>query len=211
MNTQTEVIEKLNALLAYSVETDSEYSAVYTSLMQPMLTAVNNYFTADRSAFKIPINNLEHAFYNDILKRETVASKIDLPMATNYPAAYSDLRKLFYSFSCMNVSNAAFHNAWVYEMDVSTQTQTVTHNTLIDSWVADLSTAISDELDNIGALYSWLETAASDAGMVMLWEDIGEILKQPNTGDIAQNIFIDKHLKECITTLNLTAYKPTYI
>ena len=211
MNTQTEIIEKLNALLAYSVEIDSEYSAAYTSLMQPMFTAVNNYFTADRSAFKIPINNLEHAFYNDILKRGTVTSKIDLPMATNYPVAYSDLRKLFHSFPCMNVSNADFHNAWVYETNAVTQIKTVKNNTLIDSWIAALSTAINDELNNISTLYSWLETAASDAGMVMLWEDVGKILEQPNTGEIAQNVFIDKHLKECITTLNLTAYKPTYI
>lgn len=211
MNSKDDVLSKLNALLAYSVGVDAENADKYTELMQPLITAVNKYFNNNRANFKVPLNNLELGLYNDILKRNTVTTKIDLPMAEDFPEAYSDLRKLFYAFPCMDVSNKTFHAAWVKVTDEVTMLPIITNNTLIDAWVTDLSTAITDELNNISALYCWIENAASDAGMVMLWEDVGEITSQPDTAEIANDVFITKHFKECITTLNLTAYKPTYI
>lgn len=211
MYSKNEILNKLNSLLAYSCQIDSENAEAYTELIEPIITAVNGYFDADRSNFKVTLNNLELGLYNDILKRNTVATKIDLPLDGNFPEAYSDLRKLFYVFPCMAVTNETFHAAWVEGVDKVTSLPIITNNTLIDEWVTDLSTAISDELNNISALYTWLENAASDAGMIMLWEDVGEITSQPDTAKIANSIFFDKHLKECITTLNLPAYKPTYI
>lgn len=211
MNSKNDVLNKLNALLAYSVGVDAENADKYTALMQPLITAVNEYFNNDRANFKVPLNNLELGLYNDILKRNTVTTKINLPMAEDFPEAYSDLRKLFYTFPCMSVSNETFHAAWVTGVDEVTQLPIITNNTLIDAWMSDLSTAINDELNNINSIYKWLENAASDAGMVMLWEDVGEITSQPDTAQIANDVFITKHFKECITTLNLTAYKPTYI
>lgn len=211
MYSKNEILNKLNALLAYSCDIDAENAATYQSLMQPLLTAVNAYFNADRSNFKLPLNNLELGLYNDIMKRGTVATKIELPLNTDFPATYNDLRKLFYEFTCMNVTNAEFHAAWVTGVDEVTGLPIVTNNTLIDVWTADLSAAINDELNNISVLYKWLENAASDAGMVMLWEDVGQITSQPNTSEIADDIFISKHFKECIEILNLPAYKPTYV
>ena len=211
MNSKNDVLNKLNALLAYSVGVDAENADKYTALMQPLITAVNEYFNNDRANFKVPLNNLELGLYNDILKRNTVTTKINLPMAEDFPEAYSDLRKLFYTFPCMSVSNETFHAAWVTGVDEVTQLPIITNNTLIDAWMSDLSTAINDELNNINSIYKWLENAATDAGMVMLWEDVGEITSQPDTAQIANDVFITKHFKECITTLNLTAYKPTYI
>lgn len=206
-----DVLDKLNTLLAYSSNAIPANAGEYQKLMQPLINAVNQYFSADRSRFKIPLNNLELGLYNDIMKRGTVATNMELLMDNNFPPAYSDLRKLFYEFECMTVSNEAFHSAWVEGVDELTQQPIITNNTLIDKWVADLEAAISDELKNIQELYSWLEKACSDAGMMMLWEDVGEIKSQPSTNDIANVIFKEKHFKECIETLNLSAYKPTYI
>lgn len=211
MNTKTMVLDRLNTLLAYSSNTAPANAGEYQKLMQPLINAVNQYFSADRSQFKIPLNNLELGLYNDIMKRGTVTTNMELPMDNNFPPAYSDLRKLFYEFECMTVSNGAFHSAWIEGVDELTQQPIITNNTLIDKWVADLETAITDELKNIQELYSWLEKACSDAGMMMLWEDVGEIKSQPSTNDIANVIFKEKHFKECIETLNLSAYKPTYI
>ncbi|WP_307745963.1 hypothetical protein [uncultured Phascolarctobacterium sp.] len=211
MYSKTEVINKLNSLLTYSCTAEPDNAESYQSLMQPLITAVNSYFENARAGFKVALNNLELGLYNDILKRGTVTTKIDLPLAEDFPAAYSDLRKLFYTFPCMSVSNETFHAAWVESSDEVTMLPIITNNTLIDAWISDLSSAISDELNNINSLYNWLENAASDAGMVMLWEDVGEITEQPNTSEIANDVFITKHFKECIQTLNLPAYKPTYI
>lgn len=211
MNTQNEVLNKLNAFVTYSSAQKSEYAIQYESLMQPLLLLVKQYFTGDRSAFKIPLNNLEHDFYNDIIKRQTVYEKsVDFKMSANFPPAYNDLRLLFYTFPCMDVDNSTFYGAWVEGVDELTGENTVLNNTLIDSWVASLNTAISDELKNVNALMDWLENASSDASMVMLWEETGLIKSQPTTKQIADMVFNDKHLNECIEKLNLPAYKPTY-
>lgn len=206
-----DVLDKLNTLLAYSSNTAPANAGEYQKLMQPLINAVNQYFSDDRSQFKIPLNNLELGLYNDVMKRGTVATNIDLPMDKNFPPAYSDLRKLFYEFPCMAVTNETFHGAWIEDVEELTQQPIIKSNTLIDKWVADLNTAIDDELKNIQELYSWLESACSDAGMVMLWEDVGQIKSQPSTKDIANIIFNEKHFKECMETLHLTAYKPSYI
>ena len=212
MNTQNEIINKLNSLVAYSCSVDSENAGTYQALIEPLISAVNNYFTGSRAAFKIPINDLELALYSDILKRNTSTTKeIDLQMGDDYPAAYSDLRKLFYTFPCMSVDNATFHSNWNETTDPVTMETSITDNTLIDEWLADLATATADELKNIDTLFNWLAKASSDAGMVMLWEDMGQIVSQPNTQEIANIIFNDKHLKECVEKLQLPAYKPTYI
>lgn len=211
MYNRADVINKLEVLLAYSCSVDTANAAQYQSLMQPLIDGVNKYFSYDRKAFKIPLNNLELGLYNDVMKRGTVATNIDLPMDKNFPPAYSDLRKLFYEFPCMAVTNETFHGAWIEGVDELTQQPIIKSNTLIDKWVADLNTAIDDELKNIQELYSWLESACSDAGMVMLWEDVGQIKSQPSTKDIANIIFNEKHFKECMETLHLTAYKPSYI
>ena len=68
MNSKNDVLNKLNALLAYSVGVDAENADKYTALMQPLITAVNEYFNNDRANFKVPLNNLELGLYNDILK-----------------------------------------------------------------------------------------------------------------------------------------------
>ena len=211
MNTQTEILDKLNSFLTYSSEQKSEYASQYEALIQPLISSVKQYFTVDRSAFKIPLNNLEHDFYNDIIKRQTVYEKdVDFKMGANFPPAYSDLRKLFYSFPLMGVDNATFFNAWVEGVEELTGENIVLNNTLIDTWVSELATAISDELNNVNALMDWLENASSDASMVMLWEETGLIKSQPTTKQIADIVFTDKHFNECIEKLNLPAYKPTY-
>lgn len=211
MYTQSEVINKLNSLVQYSCDMDAENASIYQSLMSPLISEVTKYFTADRSEFKIPLNTLQLSFYNDIIKRQTKYSKdVDFNMGTNYPLGYDDIRNLFYTFPCMDVSNETFHQAWVEELDEATALPIITHNTLIDIWTLSLSTAKQDELANINALNDWLEKASSDAGMVMLWEDLGVVEQQPNTKEIANIVFEYKHLKECIEKLNLPMYKPTY-
>lgn len=211
MYSKTQVIEKLNSLLAYSKTQDAANAAAYQSLMQPLIDAVNGYYGADRASFRVPLNDLELALYNDIMKRGTVFEYITLPIDTDYPAAYTDLRKLFYTFPCMTVSNEVFHAAWVKSVDELTGQPIIKNNTLIDEWLADVGTAITDELSNIDTFYKWLAKAASNAGMMLLWEDMGRITSQPNRTDIADDIFLTKHFKECIDMLNLPAYKPSYI
>lgn len=212
MYSENNVVNKLNELLEYSCSKDSANASIYRSLMNPLLSVVNSYFHADRSDIKVRLNDLELALYNDIMKRNTEYTLMQLPMNTDFPECYSDLRKLFYTFPCMNTTNEQFYSAWIIETDsTGTGLSTVTGNSLIDEWKTDISGAIAKDADNINSFYDWLITSATDAGMVLLWEDVGQTVSHPTIKEIANSIFIEKHFSECIEVLNLPAYKPTYI
>ena len=215
----TDLREKIDTLYKYSINQKPQYTNEYKALLEPLRVGVENYFSGERKGFKTALNALEHDFYNDIIKRQTVYEKpVDFKMSVDFPPAYNDLRLLFYTFPLMDVDNQTFFNAWVEEVPTiptsdtgGTGEKTVTKNTLIDLWVKDIGKAIPDELTNIKTLMEWLENCSSDAGMVLLWEETGRILSQPNTKEIAKIIFVDKHFNECLKKLNLTAYKPTYL
>ena len=212
MYRKTEVITQLNKFAEYSCAQNPKHASSYKSLMVQLISAVENYYSADRSAYKAPLNELQLAFYNDLMKRATVVTKpIDLQMGTDFPKGYDDLSELFYSFPWLNTSVEAFHNAWVTESSPEGGSETVKKNTLIDSWTTEVGAANADELANIKKLFDWLASASSNAGMVMLWEDLGEVKYQPSSDEIARKLFIEKKLKEVIEVLGIPAYKPTYI
>lgn len=89
----------------------------------------------------------------------------------------------------------------------------ITGNTLISQWILDINeNATPDkELSNIESLKSWLCNASVDAYDLLLWEEMGETVKTPNTQSVAKIVFIDKKLKECKEMYNLPIHIPTYI
>ena len=218
MKNSSEVLDKLDELLAYSCSTDPDHASEYVALMSPMKGAVSAYFSADRSGFKDPFKEMRYGLYSDIRARGTVIeTEFDLGYSTDYPSYYTDLRKMFYQFPCMTVSGASFHSAWVLETpeveEGSTETPEpiITRNTLIDSWVASLSTAIDDELKTVNSFVNWLEGASDQSESIFFWENVGEIKKEPTTEEIAKIIFIDRGFKEAVKLLNLPVYLPSYV
>ena len=175
MYRESDLTGKIDGFYQYSVNQKAQYANEYKALLEPLKTAVSKYFKVERKGFKTALNALEHDFYNDIVKRQTVYEKpIDFHMAVDYPPAYNDLRLLFYNFPLMNVDNQTFFNAWVEEVPpVPTSSvdggaeKTVTRNTLIDKWVEEINNAAYDELKKINDLIDWLENCSSDAGMVL--------------------------------------------
>ena len=218
MKNLNDVLAKLDELVAYSCATDPDHASEYMALMSPMKSAVNAYFNADRSEFKRPLKELRYGLYSDIRARGTVIkTDFDLGYNTNFPSYYNDLQKMFYQFPCMTVSNASFHSAWVIETPKAEEgattapTPIVTRNTLIDSWVTSLATAIADELETINEFVNWLESSADTSESINFWENVGEIESEPTTEEIAKIIFIDRGFKEAVKLLNLPVYLPSYV
>lgn len=220
MYSKDRVLAKLNEFLSFSIEQESQYSSQFTALMQPAISAVNAYFSADRSAFKKPLDDLGLFLHNELWQRGAKwDSNFDMGLGKNPPESYNDLRKLFYQFPLVQVTPEAFHAAWVIgvpegaegESGEGAATPEPIGNPLIDSWVAEITGAPKKELATIDSLGDWLESSMSQSGSVMLWEETGALLEAPDTKDIAQIIFVDRGLLEAVNILGLPVYIPTYL
>ena len=212
MYKQGEVIEKLNGFLSYSVIQKPEFAKSYGEYIEQMKTIVNQYFNADRSGWKIQLTELQYLLFSDLMKRKTVYEKKNISLPTNYPETYHDIRKCFGDFSnIMNTTNETFHNAWVMGVGATSGTSAVIGNSLIVEWTSYFSGRSDADLTAITSLCSWIENADTDGSVFMLYEDMGNTVKQPTTDEIAKNIFVDRHFGECIEVLNLPTHKPTYV
>lgn len=211
MYKQSEVIEKLDGFLSYSVIQKPQYASVYGGFIEQMKSTVNTYFTADRSGWKTQLTELQYNLYSDYVKRNTIYEKKTIPLGSDFPQSYYDIRKCFADFSTiMNTTNETFFNGWIESSDPTTATTTVTGNSLITEWTKDLPTP-NKELENITALCTWIENATNSASIFLLYEDMGKTVKEPTKDEIVKSIFIDRGFKECIDVLSLPTYEPTWL
>lgn len=209
MYTKNDVLSKIENFRYYSISMKPDCEAEFNSLIDDFIPSISNYFDADRSSFKTPLNEMQLYLYSDLMKRGTeYENPVDMQMSTNFPVAYNDLRKLFYSFPFLTVTDSQFYNAWVFEESETGTGLVPVSNSLLDLWKDDLNKSISDELGQLQSFNSWLSFAGSGAGMVMLWENLGKVLKSPKKDDLCKSIFIDKKLLEAIKVLNLPCYTP---
>lgn len=213
MYTKDQVLEKLNSLLQYSITQEADYSTQYESIVDTANAAVNGYFDADKSVFKKPLDDLAMYLHNDLWQRGAKWSgEFNFNFSSNYPANYTDMRKLFYEFDwIIEITNEQFHNAWVMGSTEDTTPATPTSNTYISILKSDLLNAHQNELANIDSLASWLEESMGDYGSIMLWENVGSLVSAPETNDIAKVVFQDRYFLEAINLLNLPVYIPSYI
>lgn len=241
MYTKEQIVAKLEEFLQYSIaqiptldyEEKETFDSYYTSIVSSGKSSVSSYFSVDRSKFKKPLDDLGLYVHNGIWERNAKWEKeFDMGYRTDYPEYYNDLRKLFYQFDWfMNLTNDDFFNAWVYaspESDDPTmppEPPVPESNGYISRLKSDLilvatesetgevvsKPIIQQEMENIDALGTWLETSSGDYSPIMLWEDTGALVSAPTTQDIAKIVFIDRGLLEAVEVLGLPMYIPTYL
>lgn len=83
-----------------------------------------------------------------------------------------------------------------------------TNNTLIDTWSKDLNA--NNELNDIVNLNNWLCNSNDVNEDILFWENV-ETIKSTSTEQIANILYIDRHWKECVESLNLPLHVPSYI
>lgn len=218
MITKQEVINKLDALLAYSVEQKPDFESYYETLMKPCYDAVNAYFSASRDNFKKPTEEYIFQAYCDINQRNQVWEKpVEYNFPTNYPTGYNDFRDCFYSFSdILTCSNETFFNAWLEEAPESTD-PTVTptpvpiDNPYITAWTADITEAPTKELAQINACVEWLKNSGDGKILLDLLENQGTLVKSMEQQEIASIIYKSRHVLEVLNERNISVYVPTYM
>lgn len=222
MITKQEVINKLDALKAYSVQQKPDFETYYTELMQPVYDAVNAYFNTSRSNFVKPVTEYVFQAYCDINVRNQ-QWEIDIPYnyPTDYPTGYNDLRDCFYSFnSLLSITNEQFFNVWVEETPTTggtdstgggTLTPVPVSNPYLTTWQTEITDAPTGELSKINACVEWLKNSGDNTILIDLLEDRGTLISSMEREDIALMIYNDRHVLEVLNERNISAYIPSYI
>lgn len=219
MITKSQAIAKLDALKAYSIAQNSQYSSQYTSLMQPVYTLVNTYFDTAPDGMKKALDEYVFQTYCDIYARNVIYSDPikDIALPTDFPTGYDDIRQCFYRFtSLMGVTNAQFYGAWVMGTPEGgtggvTPTPEPVSNTYLDTWTTELTSAPQDDVSAINKVVEWCKNAADGVIVPNLLEDQGDVVSYKEQQEIAQIIYMDHGLMEVIQSRGYNVYIPTYL
>lgn len=220
MYTKEQIISKLDQFKAYSIANGKYSASDYTSKMQDLYTAVNSFYSRDRSNLKSELEKVVLYAHNDIWARNAkFENNFNMNFRYDYPDGYWDFGELFtddFFTSIFNTTNEEFLNAWKEKQigfDSSTYTEiyALDYNSLVNDWVKAIPTDDSAVLEKIKNLADWYDKDLQGSSMVSLWEDQGNILSKKETQEIAQIIYINRKLKEVNDAFNIGLYIPTYL
>lgn len=210
-----EVLNKLDALENYSVTVDPATG----SLFAPVYNAVAAYFAGDNSGLNAALEDVVKYMYNDISRRTTKREFVfDMRLASDFPVGYDDITKCFYQFEeLLTVSESSFFNAFVYGVpegatseDGGTVAEVPVSNPYLTRWAAEITAAITTDLENVQALAEWCKNSGGCCDLVCLLENQGRILESKTVKEIAAIIYHDRKLSEVITARQLAVYLPSY-
>lgn len=216
MLSEDQVIEILDGFKAYSVAQQPDFESHFISLMSPLYSAVERYFSTKHPEIEEKLRELVHNMYCDILERGTVMEfTYGDPLPTDFPETYHDLEKCFYEFDLG--TEVEFHNAWVIgiptdENGLPIGTEEIPlSNSLVSLWTAELTSAKATEVTKVSELLAWIQNSSSTNNLPYLLEDTGRVISSPSMQGIAKDIYISKGLLEIIKTLTLNVYIPSYL
>lgn len=220
MISKEQVIAKLDEYKAYSIQQNSTYSSQFTALMEPLYTAVNNYFSTIPDGMIDAITLFIHEAYCDTWNRNAVwEHTFNANRPTNIPEGVADFRKNYYGFDWLSTTAATFYAAWVIgtpegsgdELGGATAAPEPLNNTLVDAWTVEVTAAPEQDLANVIASKDFCASCSNSDILINLWEDSGQLLEYKTTEEIAQDIYITRGLLEVIETKGYDVYIPSYL
>lgn len=219
MITKIEVLTKINDLLTYSNSQAPQYQSKFSSLMQPLIDAVNNYFGIVPEGMKKALDEYVFQTYCDTYSRNVIYSDPieDVQLPTDFPTGYDDVRQCFYQFtSLLGVTEADFYAAWVIGVPEGgeggvTQTPEPLNNTYLDAWTPEVTSAPQDDVSRVNAVVEWCKNAADGLIIPNLLEDQGNVVSSKEQQEIARIIYMDRGLMEVIQSRGYNVYIPTYL
>ena len=221
MYSKEEVTAKLDEYKTYSIQQKPNYESQYTSLMAPLYAAVETYFSTVPDGMIDQINLFVHEAYCDTWNRAAKwENEFPVDRPTDVPAGVSDFRENFYKFDWMETTPAAFFAAWVEgtpeggesggEGGIVAPPEPIC-NSLIDSWVPEVTAAPDQDLANVKASTQWCASSSGSGMLVNLLEDQGRLEEYKTTREIAEDIYIDRGLFEVIQFKGYDVYIPSYL
>ena len=208
MYSQEEIEDRIATLKEYSVEKDSATASLFT----PLETAVQTYFNASNDMAEA-LRDVVKYMYNDISRRTTVY-ETEWPdnLPTDSPAGYSDLRECLYGFDeLMSISEETFSSGFSYASASDGGAATVSENTYITKWTADITAYASSVADSLSNVAVWCRDAGGNSDLIDLLEDRGTVVSSMTRDEIAEEIYINRGVLEIIEAFGADVYIPTSV
>lgn len=204
------VLRKFERLKAYSVAANNLTAALFA----PVETVITSYFDGNTAGLSAALEDVVKYMYNDVSRRTTVHEfEYDMKLPNDFPVGYNDITECFYQFEeLLTVSESSFFNAFVYAEGATGEGAAAIpqSNPYLDRWAAEITTAITGDLENVKALAEWCKNSGGCCDLVCLLENRGRTLESKSVKEIAAIIYYDKKLHEVITARQLEVYLPTY-
>ena len=210
MNSRAEIAAKIASLKAYSISKNAKTGPLFA----PLETAVETYYSGDKTAISAACEDVVKYMYNDISRRTTVYehNEFDPQLPEDYPTGYDDITDCFADVSAMlSVSNATFYAAFVEGPDPVTGVTGPVSNSYIDAWTATFEASVSGDLVRVKTLAEWCKNSGGSSDLIDLLEDRGNTVEELSREEIADMIYKEKKLLNAIQVFGLSTYVPSYM
>lgn len=184
-----------------------------TRLFAPVRAAVVAYFKPGDEKLTAAVQYTLHQIALDFTNRETVYEHSNLlpPFPTNYPLGYAIVTELFTGGGTVpemcGISVEKFNRGY---QDISGLLPPKS-NAYLTKWAELLGAARKDELSTLSAIASFCESGSYNAGISMLFENLGSVISSAGKDEMAKKIYRDCGYLDVIQTFGLNVHIPTCI
>lgn len=184
-------------------------------LFAPVRVAVVEYYMPRDEKLTASVQYTIHQLALDIMNRETVYEHQELlpSPSMNFPLGYTIVRELFTGGGALteiySIGGREFNRGY-QELD-PTGLLPPKSNAYLTKWEELLSTARAGELSALGAVASFCESGSYNAGLSMLFENLGGIVASIGKEELAKEIYLDCGYLDVIRTFGLDVHIPTCI
>lgn len=184
-----------------------------TRLFAPVRAAVVAYFKPGDEKLTAAVQYTLHQLALDFTNRETVYEHSNLlpPFPTNYPLGYAIVTELFTGGGTVpemcGISVEKFNRGY---QDISGLLPPKS-NAYLTKWAELLGAARKDELSTLSAIASFCESGSYNAGISMLFENLGSVISSAGKDEMAKKIYRDCGYLDVIRTFGLNVHIPTCI
>jgi len=184
-----------------------------TRLFAPVRAAVVAYFKPGDEKLTAAVQYTLHQLALDFTNRETVYEHSNLlpPFPTNYPLGYAIVTELFTGGGTVpemcGISVEKFNRGY---QDISGLLPPKS-NAYLTKWAELLGAARKDELSTLSAIASFCESGSYNAGISMLFENLGSVISSAGKDEMAKKIYRDCGYLYVIRTFGLNVHIPTCI
>ena len=210
------MLQEKEALVALDrLEAGYKGAGKVTALFAPVRAAVTDYFKPHDEKLTAAVQYTLHQLALDLMNRTTVYEHQALlpPHPTNDPPGYAGVMELFTGGGAVpemcGIRVEEFNKGY-QEIDPAGLLPPKS-NTYLTKWAQLLRTARTGELSALSAIASFCESGNYNAGLVMLFEHLGDIVKSIDKEALAKKIYQDCGYLDVIQTFGLNVHIPTCI
>lgn len=183
------------------------------ALFAPVRAAVADYFRPGDEKLTASVQYTLHQLSLDLMNRATVYEHQALlpPLPTNFPLGYALITDVFTGGGALpelNRISVKDFNKGYQELDPLGQLPPKS-NTYLTAWAQQLKEARATEVYALAGVASFCESGSYNAGIAMLFENLGGIVKSIGKEELAKEIYRDCGYLDVIQAFGLNVHVPT--